>query len=197
MTAPWVDQRDAAVSATATGPGTAVFLWAALAFAVLTLAGSLWLSMGLGLKACALCFYQRTFVMAIVVVLGVGTLTGPRFRPVLSLLAMPLGVAGLGVAIGHVYLEITGKLECPAGLLDLGTAPQQSLAALLVLLVLINLDMVRGSGKGALPGLAVGAAVVLGGGLTWASMASAPPPPPAPTKPYESALDICRPPFRP
>ncbi|QDV35571.1 disulfide bond formation protein B [Tautonia plasticadhaerens] len=41
----------------------------ALAIAASMLVGSLYLSVGLGLKACPLCLYERTFVMG---VLGVG-----------------------------------------------------------------------------------------------------------------------------
>ncbi len=197
MAAPLAENHAAPPSVGAAAAGTAIFLWAALAVAVLALAGSLWLSMGLGLRACPLCFYQRTFVMSVVAVLGIGALTGPRYRGVLSLLALPLALAGLGVALGHVHLEASGALECPAGLLGLGSAPQQSLAALLVLLVLVNLDLIRGTGDATPRGLPLTAGVLLGAFLAWASMASVPPPPPPPTKAYESPLDICRPPFRP
>jgi disulfide bond formation protein DsbB len=104
-----------------TAPMSAVSL--PLLVALVALAGSLWLSVGMGLKACALCFYQRTFVMGVVAVLGIGLLTGVRHRVVLNLLAMPLAVAGVGVAAFHVFLELTGKLECPSGVLGIGTAP--------------------------------------------------------------------------
>src|SRR5437868_5534791 len=101
--------------------------WAALLVALVALAGSLYLSLGMGLKACPLCFYQRTFVMGLVGVLGMGLLTktGPSGR--LGLLALPLAAAGLGVALFHVYLELAGRLECPQGLFGWGTAPKQSL----------------------------------------------------------------------
>src|SRR5581483_4216142 len=105
--------------------------------ALLALAGSLWLSVGMGLKACPLCFYQRTFVMGVVAVLGIGVLTGQRYRGVLNLLTLPIVVAGVGVAVFQEYLEQTGKLECPGGILGIGTAPQQSLVVLVVLLVLV------------------------------------------------------------
>src|SRR5438105_3179089 len=81
-------------------PVGAVFL--PLLVAVFALAGSLWLSVGMGLKACPLCFYQRTFIMGVVAVLGVGMLTGERHRAVLNLLALPSVVAGFGVAAFHV-----------------------------------------------------------------------------------------------
>src|SRR5262245_57474276 len=90
---------------------------AGLVVAVAGLAGSLLLSLGLNLKACPLCFYQRTFVMSLVAMLGLG-LAARAARPArLLLLALPLAVAGLGVALFHVRLEWAGKLECPDGLL--------------------------------------------------------------------------------
>jgi hypothetical protein len=166
-----------------------------LLVALLALAGSLWLSVGMGLKACPLCFYQRTFVMGVVAVLGVGVLTGQRHRGVLNLLALPLTVAGVGVAVFHEYLELTGKLECPAGVMGIGTSPQQSLTVLTVLLVLVAVGIVRSGNGGDFHLLAAVAAVVLGLLLAWAAVVSAPPMPPAPTRAYETPLDICRPPF--
>jgi hypothetical protein len=165
--------------------------------AVVALLGSLWLSVGMGLKACPLCFYQRTFVMGVVAVLGVGLLTGPQYRSVLNLLALPMVVGGVGVALFHVYLELTGKLECPRGIMGIGTAPQQSLAALAVLLVVVVIGLARsGLGAKARWPASVGA-LVLGLLLAVASIVSAPPMPPVPTKAYTTPLDMCRPPFHP
>jgi hypothetical protein len=171
-------------------------VWPPLLIALGALAGSLWLSIGLGLKACPLCFYQRTFVMGIVAVLGIGVLTGQPYRGVLNLLALPLTVAGFGVAAFHVFLELTGKLECPAGVMGLGTSPQQSLTLLTVLLVLVVIGVVHSGCVGNFHLLAPLAAVVLGLLLAWGAVASAPPMPPVPTKAYETPLDMCRPPFR-
>lgn len=172
-------------------------IWPSLLVALVALAGSLWLSIGMKLKACPLCFYQRTFVMGVVAVLGIGLLTGPRHRTVLNLLALPLAVGALAVAVFHVYLELTGKLECPAGVMGVGTSPQQSLAVLTVLLVLVVVGVVRSGnvGESQLPAAVV--AVVLGLLLAWGAVLSSPPMPPAPMKAYETPLDICRPPFRP
>src|SRR5215207_7458615 len=83
-------------------PVIAVFL--PLLVALVALAGSLWLSIGMKLKACPLCFYQRTFVMGVVAVLGIGVLTGERYRAVLNVLALPLAVGGFVVAAFHVSL---------------------------------------------------------------------------------------------
>src|SRR5262249_62413094 len=63
-----------------------VLTWAALAVAVVGSVGSVYLSVGMGLKACPLCFYQRSFMMGVVGVLGVGLLAGVRPAAPLSLL---------------------------------------------------------------------------------------------------------------
>lgn len=165
--------------------------WLALVVAWGATAGSLALSLGLAIKACPLCLYQRTFVMAAAAVLMVGLLL--RMRPVsaLSLLALPLAVGGLGVGLFHEWLELTGKLECPAGFLGLGTAPQQALVAQVLLTGLLIGDGVRRST------FAVLGCVVLGAALAAGAMVSAPPMPAAPTRAYEKEPDVCRPPFRP
>lgn len=164
-----------------------------LAIATLALIGSLWLSVGMGLKACPLCLYQRTFVMGVVAVLGIGITTGPGHRSVLNLLAMPLTVAGFGVAAFHVFLELTGKLECPSGVLAIGTAPQQSLVMQTILLILVSVGVALSSRVGLLTSVG---SVLLGLLLAGSSIVSAPPLPPIPTKAYEQPLDMCRPPYQ-
>jgi hypothetical protein len=161
-----------------------------LAVAVAGTVGSLYLSIGMGLKACPLCFYQRTFMMAALAVLAIGLVTDRSQAGLLSIVSLPLAVAGWGVAAFHEYLVVSGKLECPPGLLGLGVAPLQSLAMFSLLTVVIGL----GIGRRGVP-LAAGA--VLGLALAWGCIASSPPMAPAPTKPYEGPLEICRPPFRP
>src|SRR3979411_506515 len=91
-------------------------LWIALLVSVLAVIGSLALSLGLGLRACPLCFYQRTFAMRVAAVLAMGLLMRLRRTGGLSLLALPLALGGLGVALFHVSLEWNGTLECPKGL---------------------------------------------------------------------------------
>jgi disulfide bond formation protein DsbB len=174
--------------------GPSVWIWVSLALAVVALAGSLWLSVGMGLKACPLCFYQRTFVMAIVGILCLGLLTDARGSGYLSLLAIPSAVGGLGVAAYHVYLEATGVLECPTGVLGLGTAPQQSLVVLALLLCSLELDALR-----RLPnrGMVRGVAELLGVLFVGGAVVSSPPLPPVPTRPYEGPLEVCRPPYVP
>jgi hypothetical protein len=169
---------------------------AALVVAVAGLAGSLFLSLGMSLKACPLCFYQRTFVMSVAAVLAVGLLARAARPDRLALLALPLAVAGLGVGLFHVRLELAGKLECPGGLLELGTAPKQSLAVFVALTALLALGALLGArGLADLGALAV--AVVLGGLLAVASCTSNPPMPPAPKAPYAAPPDVCRPPYSP
>jgi hypothetical protein len=166
--------------------------WALLALVVAAAgaAGSLYLSIGMGLKACPLCFYQRTFVMSVVAVLGVGLAVDRARADLLCLLCLPLSVAGLGVAAFHEYLVIDGALECPLGLLNVGTVPAQSVALFVVLTALLAVGSIRNAGVAA-------GSVALGLLLAWGCVASAPPMPPPPTKAYDKPLDVCRPPFQP
>jgi disulfide bond formation protein DsbB len=171
-------------------------VWLPLLVALAALSGSLWLSVGMGLKACPLCFYQRTFVMGIVAVLGVGVLAGDRHRAVLNLLALPMAVAGFGVAAFHVFLERIAALECPSGVAGVGTAPQQSLAVLTVLLALVVVGVVWSREAVEPFWTPTTGAVMAGVLLAWGAVVSAPPMPPPPTKAYETPLDMCRPPLR-
>ena len=59
------------------------------------LVGTLYLSLGLGLRACPLCFYQRICVMGVAAILVVGLVAGGARPGLLSLLALPLAVGGL------------------------------------------------------------------------------------------------------
>lgn len=172
-------------------PESTLTVRVAFVVAALALAGSLFLSVGMHLKACPLCFYQRTFVMSLVAVLGLGLLVGVAPPGRLSLLACPLAVAGLGVAGFHVWLEVSGRLECPQGVLGLGSAPQQSLGAFVVLSGLLSLDAVRSGGS--LPHLL--GALLLGAALAIASCVSNPPMPDPPATPYPGPPEVCRPPY--
>jgi hypothetical protein len=120
----------AVVEAPPAAPPSVLF-WnvAALLVALTATAGTLWLSLGMGLWACPLCYYQRAFMLGVAAVLLMAMLTDVRATASTSVLAMPLCAAGLGIAGWHVYLESAGKLICPAGVFDIGSSPQQSLAA--------------------------------------------------------------------
>ena len=174
------------------GASHSVWVWLAFLCGVAALAGSLGLSYGMGLKACPLCFYQRTFVMSLVAVLCIGLLTPAGRGANLAWLALPLAVAGLGVAGFHVFLELSGKLECPTGVFGLGTAPQQSLAMFLLFTGLLVGDLVRNPSCV----MAIGSTVLIGALLALASTTSNPPMPTPPQQPYAQPPEICRPPYR-
>lgn len=165
--------------------------WAFIAVAVAALGtlGSLYLSLGMDLKACPLCFYQRTFIMSVAAVLALGLLVDRSRGDLLCLICLPLAVAGLGVAGFHEYLEVTGKLECPKAILGLGTAPAQSLFIFVLLTAAVAMGSLRNTG-------AIIRGIALGLLMAWACIVSAPPMPSAPKKPYDQPLEICRPPFK-
>lgn len=172
-----------------------ILTWLALAVALCAVAGSLYFSAGLGLKACPLCIYQRSFVLGVFGLMLVGL--GCDARPgLLSLLALPMASAALTVAVFHVSLELRGILECPAGILRIGSVPQQACAILAVLFLVLVLDA---SGVGAGKRLRLplpGGALLLGLLLGVASIASAPPLPKVPSGGWELPVDRdgCRPP---
>lgn len=183
--------------ATANDAGVRPWLTAALLVSLAALGGSLALSLGLNLRACPLCFYQRAFAMALVGVLGMGLMTGLGRSDRFALVALPLAVGGLGVALFHVYLELSGALECPEGFLGLGTAPQQSLVSFAAILALLVGDVLSGP-QGAMdkrPAFAGG--LILGGLLALASCIANPPMPEPPSRPYAAPPIICRPPYQP
>jgi disulfide bond formation protein DsbB len=181
-----------------------------MAFALIALflsagaaAGSLYLSVGMDLKACALCFYQRAFAFGLVGVLATGVLAFRTRGARVCTLGLPLALAGVGVAGFHVWLgwtawprdQATWYLACPAGIEGLGTAPQQSLAAFaLISLVLLigSLGEIRVTGEG------VGAfvvAVALGAGAAAGSILANPPmpePKPLPTTPLQTCQPTTR-----
>lgn len=173
---------------------------AVLALAAVAAGGSVYLSLGLGLKACPLCFYQRSFAIAAVLVLAMLLwLDGLRSSRA-CLVALPLSACGLGVAVFHVYLVQVGKLECPPALFRWGDGPMQSLAifAALTMVSFAGAWSVRLSEqRGGFP--VIMSAVLIGVGASWACIASAPSLPPTPVQPYDPAkqpFDMCRPPFR-
>lgn len=172
---------------------------AALCMGMLGAVGSVYLSIGLGLKACPLCFYQRSFMMAATVVLATLLwLDGLRSTRA-CIVALPLAWAGVAVAAFHEYLVLSGKLECPPALFGWGDGPAQSLAAFTVLTLLCLAGAWANRRTAVRQGFPtiIGAAFI-GVGLAWACIVSAPPLPPCPTQPYNPAkqpFDMCRPPF--
>ena len=164
----------------------------ALVISVAALAGSLYLSIGMKLKACPFCLYERTFMMGVVGVLLMGLFRGRDEKgSFAALLALPLAIGGLGVAGFHVYLEITEVLECPDGVFGILSAPQQSLVAFVLVTILLAVALNQSAmfitGFGA---------VILGALFCYGSIKSAPPLPKAPTQPYATPMEGCRPMFK-
>lgn len=186
----------AEVSHTTSHGGARLWFALALAVALAGAAGSLWLSIEMDLEACALCLYQRSFVLAVIGILITSLVAGSRISGLAAVLSLPSAMGGLGVAAFHVMLELRGTLECPPGVLGLGTAPQQSLAMFVLLTVLLLVASLRGARGGELRGLGWATALILGCAFAAGSIASAPPLPEAPDKPYADELKKCRPPFR-
>lgn len=71
--------------------------------AVVATAGSLYFSEILGLIPCELCWYQRILMYPLVLVVGVAALED---RPGVYRTALPLSVAGAGVAAYHSYVQV-------------------------------------------------------------------------------------------
>ncbi len=187
------------ISAASSTKCAAKCLVAAIVVAAVGTAGSVSLSMGLGLKACPLCFYQRSFVMAVLAVLALGRFL-ERSRPgLICLLSVPLAWAGLGVAAFHEYLVLTGVLECPLGLFGIGTAPAQSLAVFIVLAAAVTGGAWCGRHESPRQrACTLFVAVMLGAVMEGACVKSSPPLPPVPAAAYDpikQPLDTCRRPF--
>ena len=123
-----------------------------------------------------------------------------RSRPGLAcLLSVPTAWAGMGVAVFHEYLALTGVLECPKALFGLGTAPEQSLVVFVALVFAVSAGAWAGRGESQRQGVAtlVGA-ILFGAALAGACVKSAPPLPSIPAAPYDAIkqpLDTCRRPF--
>jgi hypothetical protein len=168
-----------------------VLLWnvLALAVAVIAVAGSLTLSLGLGWQACPLCYYQRSFVMGVAAILFLAQMTEMRGSAAVSVLAMPVAMAGLAVACYHVSRELAGKMECPDGIFRIGSAPQQSLAVQAILVIILLIGGIRR------PVLVVG--MVVGILLAFACVESAAPVPKPPDADYDHPPIVCRPPRNP
>lgn len=90
---------------------TRVVLALATVVAAVGTAGSLWLSLGLGLVPCDLCWYQRILLYPLVVVLGVAAI---ERRPAVWRTALPLAVPGLVLAAAHSYQQAT-TVSCGLG----------------------------------------------------------------------------------
>jgi disulfide bond formation protein DsbB len=184
--------------------------WVALLFVLIGVAGSLYMSMGLGLIACPLCFYQRTLAMAVAAVLLVGLLAGPRRSGFLSLVTLPLTVGALGIAGIHVYKEFDNVLECPDGVIcelykqakgeddiyqemhEVVTGPKESLTLLTLLFLVQVVDVLRSGKRGGFGWVSLFGVVILGVGMTAGTYLCADDPSKIPQWP--EPIKGCRPP---
>jgi disulfide bond formation protein DsbB len=73
--------------------------------AIVATAGSLYFSEVLGLIPCELCWFQRVLMYPLVLVVGVAALEN---RPGVYRTALPLSVAGIGIAAYHSWIQISG-----------------------------------------------------------------------------------------
>ncbi|NLV05625.1 disulfide bond formation protein B [Haloarcula rubripromontorii] len=119
-----------------------LLLAAATAVAAVATAGSLYLSLGLGLTPCRLCWYQRILMYPLMVVLGVAAVED---RPGVVRTALPLAVPGAAVAAYHSWLQVS-QTTCGLGAVScaqiqyrvLGlTVPNLSLVAFLLVTGLV------------------------------------------------------------
>jgi disulfide bond formation protein DsbB len=167
---------------------------AALAAAVASVAGSLYLSLGMGLIACPLCFYQRTFAFAVLGVLILGVFTRAHASGYVNLMAFLPAVAGGLIAAFHTYLEAAGRLICPKGIADIGSTAQQSLASFILILACLLPGLVMDVRRRGPAAASVGWSLLLGGAFAYGCIVSSPAPsmPPADKRPL-----ICHPPVSP
>lgn len=110
----WMPSGRQRLRATFSGRERHPIAWAFFV-ALVAMAGSLYLSDGVGLLPCKLCWFQRIAMYPLVLVLGVGLLRGDagvwRF-------ALPLPLVGLLISGYHVALQYQPSLDlisCGAG----------------------------------------------------------------------------------
>ncbi len=118
-------------------------LWTRLALfvAVVGTLGSLHLSIQMELKACPLCYYQRSFIMAAAGILAFGMFLPGVPAAGQTVLALVPAFAGGAIAAYHSYLEFTGVLECPKGVTGVLVAPRESLLVYVLLLAALLGDL--------------------------------------------------------
>lgn len=90
------------------GPHAPTLVVLAWAVTLIATAGSLYLSEGLGLEPCVLCWYQRIAMYPLVIVLGVAVL---RRDDAIWLTAVPLCAIGAVVSTYHVGVQYVPGIE--------------------------------------------------------------------------------------
>ena len=119
------------------------WLAAATLVAIVATTWSLYLSLGLGLVPCELCWYQRILMYPLTVILGVAALEN---RPGVYRTALPLSVLGAGVAAYHTWFQVTAdSATCSVG--SCGVVQYQVLGLTvpnlsLIAFVLVSLSLV-------------------------------------------------------
>jgi disulfide bond formation protein DsbB len=164
-----------------------IAIWAALLAAVVATLGTFWLTAGMNLEAGPFCFCQRTCVMLAVGILIAGLLMRDQSAAGVAAMTLPVAMTGLGVAGVHNWMELTRQIECPKGILNIGSAPQQALVAQAILVFfLVVAARTRFT--------AAFGAVMVGAAAAWLLYMTTPRFS-VPTKAYEGKLTKCRIPY--
>ena len=126
------------------------WLVAGTIIAAVATGGSLWLSFGLGLVPCELCWYQRILMYPLVVILGVATI---ERRPLVYRTALPLSVGGVLLAAYHSWIQYAsvpttcsfGDVSCSVVRYRISglAVPNLSLIAFLMITVVLTVIMLR------------------------------------------------------
>ena len=170
-------------------------LWTrcALFIAVIGVLGSLHLSLGMDLKACPLCYYQRSFIMAVVAILTFAMFLPGMPTGAATVLALAPAFAGTAIAVLHTYLATSGALECPAGISGTLYAPSESLIVFSLLMLCLLGDLFHQRRY-----VMQGIGAMLLGFIFYTTCTRAVPKMDPPTTPYDSTkpLDTCRKPYQ-
>ena len=117
------------------------FLAAGAFVSAVATAWSLFLSIGLGLIPCELCWYQRILMYPLPLILAVAAL---EERPTVYRVVLPLSTLGAAVAMYHSYLQRTTTVcdfagDCAAVVYTVGpfSTPNLSLVAFVSVTVLV------------------------------------------------------------
>ncbi|MFC6756067.1 disulfide bond formation protein B [Halomicroarcula sp. GCM10025894] len=116
-------------------------LGAATVVAVVATAGSLFLSLGLGLVPCRLCWYQRILMYPLVVVLGVAAV---ERRAAVAWTALPLVGPGAAIAAYHSWLQVS-QTACGVGAFSCARVQYRVLGLTVPNLSLLAFCLVGGS----------------------------------------------------
>lgn len=111
-----------------------------LVIALVATSGSLYLSLGLGLIPCELCWYQRILMYPLVPILGYSVYKRELFTP----LVLTLSTIGTSIAYYHSYIQIAPSGEhacssmCTAVLYTVGPFSIPNLSAIAFTMITIG-----------------------------------------------------------